>query len=439
MSKRKRAEDAEDENATSAKDFRHQRQIVATFSQSTKELSRAFKDARGFERQKLGRRKKTAIAEKTDTDRIDEEVLALKALDLTKCAAHSLSKSLLKIKRVSEHPDLPLEIQKSAESFGRKDTPALNVFARLCNSNPVKNKFGVLCSAVKREFGVFEEKAEEPAKKKRLRAKDYQEGGSEVSRQRSEKKEQANGGATESDSFAGFSDSEADSEDNLAHYRGRLASSDDEDENEDDAGAELGSDSDIDLEDLERKLAAEGISRKNAKAKPKAYDHAADLSLSDASDDKSEEQKRPRAPAPKKSSFIPSLTMGGYISGSGSEVEDEIDEKPKKNRRGQRARRQIAEWKYGSKAKHLQNQMKNDKNAGWDPKRGAVDRDHRRQKKTGANDTALGKDRRHPQAQPPKKHKDDSGPLHPSWEAAKKAKEKKAVPVAFAGKKISFD
>jgi hypothetical protein len=37
------------------------------------------------------------------------------------------------------------------------------------------------------------------------------------------------------------------------------------------------------------------------------------------------------------------------------------------------------------------------------------------------------------------KKRDDTGPLHPSWEAAKRAKEKKAVPVVFSGKKISFD
>jgi hypothetical protein len=38
-----------------------------------------------------------------------------------------------------------------------------------------------------------------------------------------------------------------------------------------------------------------------------------------------------------------------------------------------------------------------------------------------------------------KPKRDDTGPLHPSWEAAKRAKEKKSVPVAFQGKKISFD
>ncbi|CAK3995825.1 Hypothetical predicted protein [Lecanosticta acicola] len=438
MSKRKRSEDDETSSATASKDFRHQRQIVATFTQSAKELLRAFKNARGFERQKLGRRKKDAVKEGQNTDRIDEEVKALKALDLTTCAAHFLAKSLVKIKRVAEHADLPLEVRKSAEGLGRKDPASLNVFARLCNSNPVKTRFGVLCAAVKREFGVDDGGEVGPVKKKRLRAKDFDGNrGDEADVERRREKKQVNGGAVESDSFEGFGDSDDASEDGMAQYRARLASSDEEDEEEGDV--EMGSDSDIDVDDLERQLAAEGISAKGAKVQSKPYDHAADLSLSEASQAESEDEGPQMAPAPKKSSFIPSLTMGGYISGSGSEVEDEIDDKPKKNRRGQRARRQIAEWKYGLKAKHLQNQKKNDSNIGWDPKRGAVDRDHRRQKKTGANDTALGRDRREAAKQPKNKHEDDKRPLHPSWEAAKKAKEKKSVPIAFAGKKISFD
>jgi len=50
------------------------------FEHGAKLLTRAFKTARGFERQKLGRRHKTASASKnaTDTARIDAEVAALK-------------------------------------------------------------------------------------------------------------------------------------------------------------------------------------------------------------------------------------------------------------------------------------------------------------------------------------------------------------------------
>ncbi len=50
------------------------------FDQSKRNLFRALKVARGFERQKLGRRQKTAKAETKDGDisRLDAEVAALK-------------------------------------------------------------------------------------------------------------------------------------------------------------------------------------------------------------------------------------------------------------------------------------------------------------------------------------------------------------------------
>lgn len=82
MSKRKRHSDADDDNndASAAIDFRRQRQVAATFADSAKQLARAFKAGKGFERQKLGRRKKNAVAAKDDKDveRIDAEVAALK-------------------------------------------------------------------------------------------------------------------------------------------------------------------------------------------------------------------------------------------------------------------------------------------------------------------------------------------------------------------------
>lgn len=180
---------------------------------------------------------------------------------------------------------------------------------------------------------------------------------------------------------------------------------------------------------------------------------------SDGSDDEEDDSTddRPAPPKPKASSFLPSLSVG-YVAGSDSEPESDIEElvTAKKNRRGQRARQQIAEKKFGAKAKHLAN-PKNDRSQGWDAKRGATDgargkkgADSGRGGRGGfsngrgggfpkggpAPGRFAGGD---PPAPPPKKHKDDDGPLHPSWAAAKAAKEKKSAPVAYAGKKISFD
>jgi len=215
----------------------------------------------------------------------------------------------------------------------------------------------------------------------------------------------------------------------------------------------------MDVDDLERHLEEEGISRQrrspkvNGAGSSQGYDLAADLSMSDATPSASpspEPQKAAKSVRPNKSSFVPSLTMGGYISGSGSDIDD-IDIAPKKNRRGQRARQQIWEKKFGGKAKHLEKQ---DKDQGWDPKRGATDGGGRGARgrggsrggrgasstarsarpggrgpqSSGANDTAV-----------TVRKKDDEGPLHPSWLAAKAAKDKQSAPAKFEGKKITFD
>ena len=183
---------------------------------------------------------------------------------------------------------------------------------------------------------------------------------------------------------------------------------------------------------------------------------------SDGSDDDDDDSMDDRPPPskPKTSAFMSSLSAG-YMVGSGSEAESDIEElAPKKNRRGQRARQQIAEKKFGAKAKHLEN-PKNDRSQGWDAKRGATDgaRGGRGGGRGGfgagrggfgagaGRGGGFGKGAPAPgrfaggdaPAPPKKKHNDDEGPLHPSWAAAKAAKDKKAVPVVFAGKKISFD
>ncbi|KAL2198035.1 Bud-site selection protein [Corynascus similis CBS 632.67] len=175
----------------------------------------------------------------------------------------------------------------------------------------------------------------------------------------------------------------------------------------------------------------------------------------DASDASSSASSVSRSPPPKKvkgkgalkptdSTFLPSL-MGGYISGS--ESASDIDIAPqRKNRRGQRARQALWEKKYGEKAKHLQQGAKG-RDSGWDAKRGAVDGDSKpwkrgirnplldKSKGSGANETQLGPEKKKPA---PRK-RDDTGPLHPSWEAKRKAKEKQQLSAPFQGKKITFD
>jgi hypothetical protein len=151
------------------------------------------------------------------------------------------------------------------------------------------------------------------------------------------------------------------------------------------------------------------------------------------------------APNRKASAFLPSLSAVGYASGSESDASDVNSEiAPRRNRRGQRARRAIAEKKHGTKAKHLQTDGSS-RGSGWDARRGAVaaaaDRSSRAPRQppayaTGAN--AIPK-----QAEPSMqiaRERDDKGPIHASWAAKKqqKAAEKNSTQ-KFQGKRIVFD
>ena len=317
------------------------------------------------------------------------------------------------------------------------DTATLNVNARLCKSNPVKEALGSASDEIQSALGLELERSGSK-KKRRVRAEDFDASAQENSAARLERgsdRVDANP-LPSAPSHSRAVEDDYESEDNFAALDDRVALS----SNETDDGA-------LEVDQLERQLAFEGIQRNSTSPRAAGYSLEADLSMARSESESRSASPEPRkAPTTKKTSFVPSLTMGGYISGSGSEVEDDIDMAPRKNRRGQRARQQIWEQKYGSKAKHLQRQ---DRKNGWDPKRGATDGGRfggpgRSSRGTRASpDFNVGGMKEHPSSRPvnegKKKQPDDTGPIHPSWEAAKRAKEKKDVPVAFQGKKTTFD
>lgn len=151
------------------------------------------------------------------------------------------------------------------------------------------------------------------------------------------------------------------------------------------------------------------------------------------------------------STFLPTL-MGGYWSGSESATDEDETSPRKKNRPGQQARRALWEKKYGTGANHLKGQASSKtRDNDWDPRRGARgaedDRFTRGRATTNGGNAALMKHRWQstgenavavkPRARGMGK-KDDTGPLHPSWEAAKKAKQAKQS-ASFQGKKVVFE
>lgn len=457
MSKRKRDDDPVklDSTISSAQ----QQRVQFKLKQSTAKLGHAFKAAKGSERQKLGRRRKLAASQSNAVDvrRIDAEIVALKELDNGKCAHHYLCKTLLKIKAVSESADLPDEV-RSVVALST-DTATLNVHARLCKSTSVKDALPAILSELQRALGIRVVKEGLP--KKRLRAQDYNDAETgkvvQTDAESGHRKRTKNGQDPEEEAPRLEASSD---EGSFADFDDRMASSNNDDS--DDEG------SDIDV--LERQLVAEGVRQKqSSKPSSSAYDLAADISLSSPDSASDSESPAPRkAPPIKHGMFVPSLSLGGYISGSGSDIDDDIDvAPPPKNRRGQRARQTIWEQKYGVKATHLSDSQKKaqqSKDQGWDMKRGATDGRDRRGRgglggrgggmasrgsgfgNRGGRGTLRGGgasarqygERDQAKKQDPK-HRDDGGPIHPSWEAAKKAKEMRAKPVAFLGKKVTFD
>ncbi|KAI1387703.1 Bud-site selection protein [Hypoxylon trugodes] len=279
-------------------------------------------------------------------------------------------------------------------------------------------------------------------------------------------------GPSDGQEFEGFSDSDAE-ERAWSRYDIFVAgSSSDEDESDEDGASEDELAVDSKARSLRRAPTADDISISSAESsEPEEED--LDISESDGSDSESASippSKKAKTTKTAKngpvsagnSAFLPTL-MGGYISGSESEASDLDLEPARKNRRGQRARQAIWEKKYKEKAKHLQNQQNaKGRDQGWDMRRGAVGDDDGSNKpwKKGIHNPfdnkhihperqqhLQGRDRERnynsqvreekpkPKA-PPKR--DDTGPLHPSWAAAKKAKEE-GQKVAFQGRKVVFD
>ncbi|KDQ09868.1 hypothetical protein BOTBODRAFT_178610 [Botryobasidium botryosum FD-172 SS1] len=208
---------------------------------------------------------------------------------------------------------------------------------------------------------------------------------------------------------------------------------------------------------------------------------------SDDSDDEEDEEasssrpspppaKRPKTKAPaeiKSSTFLPSLNVGftrGDSDSDWSDGEADAADVPRKNRRGQRARKAIWEKKYGKNANHVKKQREEDAAAA--AAKAARGRGRARGGSTAGAGSAggafRGRGRGKPFAPPDaqdggwagRDSRDNSGPtptpagnptlsrqkreaaddkpLHPSWEAKRKLKERENKIVPSQGKKIVF-
>ncbi|KAL2814339.1 BUD22-domain-containing protein [Aspergillus granulosus] len=394
-------------------------------------LSGALKTARGFERQKLGRRQKTAKngPQEEDKNRGKGKDRIAKAT-----AEKYLFKQLIKTKRIAEAPVfIRFRQSKKISIEGPKSTEEANVTARLFKSNPVQKVLPSIMDGLRELIGVDSSEPKKKGEKKDIQPVEKQEKAIVALERRADpdlSEEDEDEDQAQSGQDLDMDDAGSDEED-YAQFDARLASdSEDEDGSSDD----------------EATLA-------KLKSLPPRSDMSISLSPSASPERETESPPQKKAKASTKAdktpatstTFLPSLMMGGYWSGSESEAE-EVEEAPRrKNRMGQQARRALWEKKYGAGANHVKegkNKKGKGRDNGWDPRKGATDGDGARRKfGTGSNAMAMGTDKRTGSQRGPgagsKKPQDDK-PLHPSWEAARKAKEQKTT-AAFQGKKVVFD
>ncbi|USP79586.1 hypothetical protein yc1106_06860 [Curvularia clavata] len=420
-----------------------------------KPLLQALRHASNLERQKHSRRKKVAT-KKNDAKtlaRLETEYQMLKALNLEQLADQHLRKTLARVKSLKDAE--PLQEYIAGIREGSKDSNTLNVTARLFKVKHVTKIVDGVIEDLKGILGVT--KGKEGAKGEASEAKAQEQKSKEIT-----KKEDVD-----------MEDVSDEGDDPYMAFSARIAepSSGEDDDEASVAGDErppsvLDSESEHDPEDdLDAESESEdesvgGVEEANGRIGEPSSDEESEASGSESGSDSDEAAiptKKAKTKAveakPTTSAFIPALSHAAYFSGSESEASDlDVDMAPRKNRRGQRARQKLAELKYGQKAKHLE---KAQRTATFDPKRGAVSGTDKRQRRgkpmgpgpqqSGGNAEPLGerndkKDRKMGIGA----KRDDKGELHPSWQAAKKAKESTKLKIDVsgtkpAGKKVVFD
>ncbi|XP_001226820.2 ribosome biogenesis protein [Chaetomium globosum CBS 148.51] len=431
------------------------------FARHRTDLFQALRTAKGFERQRQSKRLADRKAPPDKRARIENEIVVLKSLDLQQTEHAHLCSSLLRVKGIADAADrLPAEVRAGEAGWWRR---RWRRFVRVLGVAVPEKKGRV------RKGKEGDGLGDGAGKKKGDRAEvkaggddEEKDGGKEA---RPGKKEGKKGGE-KADQDGQPNNSEPDEEEEEKSIsqldkllgRARKRSTVELDPMEITTDEEDGDDQDLDPMELtsgeEEASGSEeefnGFSDDEGQQSSASDDEAdSDAESSASSVSRSppvKKAKKAKGPLkPTDSTFLPSL-MGGYISGS--ESASDIDVAPeRRNRRGQRARQAIWEKKFGEKAKHLQEPAKG-RDSGWDLKRGAVDANSKPWKRgirnpllnkakasSGANDTELGP----PKKEPAPRKRDDSGSLHPSWEARRLAKAKEQMSAPFQGKKITFD
>lgn len=353
-------------------------------------------------------------------------------------------------------------VQKEPEGqLGERETAKSNLIARLYNSNRVKEEMVVILRGVKKAMRVdgVEIKAEggEPnLGKRKMQASGENEGdecgggdndGDEGQDQPVVKKRRGLESFVEGavdfieEVWGGITDSgtSEDSEMNLdaftAGFEDRVAGS--SDEKEDQSPPQRGMDGEWSGEEEIEDDCQEDTRIANLPA--------AEMTHGQKQKSKAQQDDTRRIPKSKGSKFKPKRSilptlMSGYISGSDSDIDANYykdkngkkgpaEPKERKNRMGQQARRALWEKKFGKNADHVKRE---EAEQGRKKIERRIKQSKREDEKKG---DGAGKKK--------KGTEEVEGPLHPSWEAARKMKEQQAkvqeaVMSRPMGKKIVF-
>ncbi|RKF54523.1 putative cellular morphogenesis protein [Golovinomyces cichoracearum] len=484
-------------------DDRIRAKVAKLLGNARKEFHSILKTAKCFERQRLGKRLTRADTAESKS-RINTEIAMLKSPDLNEKLNSHFNKILLKVKVFVESGLLPDEIKKADKvNLGSltEDAALNNVVSGILNMKAVRNFTKQLISDTYIAMGIpatFDHLSTSATPKNKIL-------NNEIEQDETSEGNKCEQNTVESPEWEGFESN--DEEEKILHEQscsnGYINTTNScEVDKFSDYEDLIGDSSDEKSFDIK-----EHQSQKYQKAQTNSANHSSTTSLdqycSDSSLHSETSSKSSIRPLKKQkssitkstsssvkagtsSTFLPTL-MGGYWSGSeesASDLED-FTPAPKKNRRGQMARRALAEKKYGKMANHLKTirgsssksgNRKSGKDSGWDPKRGAISddaaalskmpfRNHRHNGRinqfnamtkfnAGSLSQNRNKDKTNSQsgirfereyikntpgteAGNSGRKKDDQGVLHPSWQAAKRAKEMKQT-AKFQGKKITF-
>lgn len=370
--------------------------------------------------------------------------LCEQSLDLHQTAYHYLYTSLLKIKSVAEHPDLPPIVRRTIPKpeleekeqaalhhvtsclFNRLEVRAVmeKVVAEVCGAlglpPPEKKKTKKkgakgeeeseprAAPADRKDAPVDDADAEKVAKKEKKEKKEKsRDEGEKLKKAKAIRNEETETEDEGEDAEGGAPGEELDTDEEeraFAKYESLLAASDDSDADSESESDHIqkGKRRSIRVRDMSISLSPEPESASSSSS-PFASADGLDYQSESGSESQSESESQSDSdsgsePPPKQAklsksksrarspdqTFLPSL-MGGYVSGS--ESASDVDVAPRKNRLGQKQRQAIWERKFGAQARHVQQEQKQKgrrkgavRGDGWDLQRGAVDEEPRGRK-----------------------------------------------------------